>query len=479
MRRRRARRSLTECAQAIGYEPAPHHRLILSEIKGLIESDDYDTLLVFAPPGSAKSTYVSIVTPTWYLANRPEAKVLAASHSTELAAKWGRRVRNTIAEQSTLLGIGLAQDSQAADRWALTRGGEYYAAGVGSGIAGFRADLGIIDDPFGSREDAFSQRIRDKVWDWFVNDFSARLTPSAKRIIMHTRWHEDDLAGRVIERAEEGRYRIKVLSLPAVAGANDPLGRAPGVYLWDEPAGYAYADGLRKRQREVSPSEWASLYQQEPAPETGDYFKREWFRWYSSADRPAHLRTYGASDYAVTAKGGDYTVHVVVGVDPDDNLYILDLWRSQTESNVWIETFLDLVKQHKPLMWGEEQGQIVKSLGPFIDKRMRERRIYCRREPLTSVADKPTRSRAFQARAAMGKVYLPHDAPWTSDLLSELLTFPAGKHDDQVDALGLIGRLLDQMLSGKRPNMVNGKHDRWRDAFARQERSNGDGWKTL
>ena len=117
----------------------------------------------------------------------------------------------------------------------------------------------------------------------------------------------------------------------------------------------------------------ASAIGQRSAPDEGVYFKREWFNWYDQP--PLHLTTYGASDYAVKGKSGDWTVHVVAGVDPEDNLYILDLWRKQTTSDVWIDAFLDLVDQHKPMVWAEEDGQIIKSLGPFIEKRCSERNV--------------------------------------------------------------------------------------------------------
>lgn len=449
MRRRAIRKDLTKWCRHIGFEPALHHRLIITEIEGLFETDDYDTLLIFAPPGSAKSSYVSIALPSWYIGRYPANSILHASHSTTLAEKWGRRIRNTVDEHSRTLGVQLADDSKAAGRWAVTAGGEYYAVGAGVGIAGFRADLGVIDDPFGSREDADSETIREKIIDWFMADFSARLKPGAKRVVMHTRWREDDLAGWIIEQAKKGKYRIKVLSLPAIAGPNDPLGRKAGDYLWDEPNGYNYGAFLRARQKEMTPRDWSSLYQQEPAPDDGLYFRKEMFRYYTML--PKHLRIYGASDYAVTAKGGDYTVHAVIGVDPHDNLYVVDIWRQQTESNIWVDAFCDLVTRHKPLMWAEESGQIIKSLGPFINKRMAERRTYCAREPLTSVADKPTRARSFQARCAMGKVYFPETAPWLADMEKELLSFPVGVNDDIVDALGLVGRLLDTMVAAHVP----------------------------
>ena len=476
LRRRTVRKSLTDWATVIGFEPARHHKLIIAEIEALLTSDTYDTLLIFAPPGSAKSSYVSIALPSWYLASHPKNSVLAASHTTTLAEKWGRRVRNLVNDHSRTLGISLADDSQAAGRWALATGGEYMAAGVGVGIAGFRADLGLIDDPIGSRQDAMSELIREKQWDWFINDFSSRLKPGARRVVMHTRWHEDDLAGRIMVAAKQGKYRIKVLSLPAIAKADDPLGRKPGEWLWDEPTGYDYGSFLRARHLEVPPFEWSALYQQEPTPDEGDYFKREWWHWYD--ELPKHLTMYGASDYAVTAKGGDWTVHGVAGVDPDDNIYIADVWRQQTTSDQWVEALLDMAHQYKPLCWAEEQGQIIKSVGPFIERRMRERKVYFRREQFASLADKPSRCRAFQARASMRKVYLPRNAPWLNDFLIEIHSLWAGRTDDQGDMLALIGRMLDEMVGASvpKPAEVNNRRD-----YTNSERSEdgGDSWRTV
>lgn len=413
-----------------------------------MSATDYDTLLLFAPPGSAKSSYVSVVFPPWWMANNPGLSVIAASHSAELAAKWGRRVRNLIAVNSVVLGVALAADSQAADRWSLAgkdggAGGEYLAAGAQTGIAGFRADLGIIDDPFGSKEDAYSPRIRQRVWEWYLDDFSARLKPDAKRVIMHTRWHLDDLAGRVIEQAEASGHKVRVVTIPAIADDDDVLGREPGAYLWDEPAKYNYAAFLRKRKGETGAAEWAAMYQQNPVPEGGGFFQKAWIKYYDTL--PANVRCYGASDYAVTADGGDYTVHGIGGLDGDGNLYLVDWWREQTQTDVWVDVLLDLGARHKVFNWAEEQGQIIKSLGPFISKRMIERKIHFPRQQFTSVADKATRAQSFRGRLSQGRVFFPRHAAWAKSLEAEMLTFPAGKHDDQVDVLSLFGRMLDEM----------------------------------
>lgn len=451
-----------------GYVPAPHHQLIADKLEA-VERGEIDRLMVNMPPRHGKSELASRRFPAWFLGRNPGRSIIAASYNSDLAGDFGRQVRNIVADPSyrALFDVELADDSRAANRWNTKDGGAYVAAGVGTAITGRGADVLLIDDPLKDREEADSELQRGKVWDWYTSTAYTRLAPGGRVIVIQTRWHEDDLSGRLLEQSTRGGDKWEVLELPAISDA--------GEALWPE----FYPLPVLDRLRSVLPvRDWTALYQQRPAPEEGDFFKREWFKFYDK--RPSHLRIYGASDYAVTAKGGDYTVHGVVGIDSDDNLYVLDIWRAQAESNVWVEQFIDLVASHKPLTWVEEQGQIIKSLGPFIDKRMRERKVYCRREQMASVSDKPTRARAFQARAAMGKVFLPHSAPWVSDLIGELLTFPTGKHDDQVDVMSLIGRMLDVMVGGKRPSGPERPQSRWDRAFARAEDGDRDtGWKGI
>lgn len=382
--------------------------------------------------------------------------VLAASHTTELAEKWGRRVRNLVNEHSSTLGVAVAADNQAAGRWALTSGAEYYAAGVGTGIAGFRAKLGLIDDPIRSRQDADSELIRDRIWDWYINDFRTRLVPGAAEILIQTRWHEDDLAGRALQH---GNW--KVISLPAIAEENDQLGREVGEPLWADGA-YGYGEQIQELRKNTPARTWSALYQQRPAPEEGDFFRAEWLKPYERAPDLKTLRVYGGSDYAVTADGGDFTVHAVVGLDPEGRMYLLDLWRKQAASDIWVEAFCDLVVQWKPIGWAEEQGQIRSGIGPFLDRRQRERKAYVTREQFPTRGDKAVRAQSIRGRMALEGLYVPIYAPWYAELRSELLSFPAGKHDDQVDALGLIGQLLDKMIHGsKAKSTVKPVRDAW------------------
>jgi predicted phage terminase large subunit-like protein len=441
-----AQRSLQKCIAILQPDtvPAAHHRLLLDKLEA-VERGEISRLMVMMPPGAAKSTYASILFPPWFLGRNPDKSIIGASHAGELAERFGRRVRNIVgsSEFRRVFGFGLSGDNAAAGRWETEKGGEYYAVGVDASVTGRRADLGIIDDPVKGRAEADSASIRQRVWDWYKADFWPRLKPGGRIVIILTRWHESDLAGRLLADQAAGGEYWEVLSLPAEARENDPLGREPGELLWPEwftPAMFAEA------KRDIR--NWSALYQQEPTPDTGDYFQSEWIRWYEGQPDIRTLRTYGASDYAVTADGGDYTVHGVIGVDPDDNIYLLDWWRRQTHSEEWIEALLDLMDHWQPLMWGEEQGQILRSLGPFIARRQRERHVYGYRRPYVSSNDKPTRAQAIRGRLAMGKVYFPRNATWTTDLVSEMLRFPAGKNDDQVDVLSLFGRMLNTLVGG-------------------------------
>jgi len=218
--------------------------------------------------------------------------------------------------------------------------------------------------------------------------------------------------GRVLEQMERKEIKGRVISIPAIAEENDPLGRKPGEYLWDDPSGYDYGAFLRARQRETSPMMWAALYQQRPAPEEGDYFKAAWLKPCEKLPARETMRIYGGSDYAVTADGGDYTVHFVVGLDPEGRMYLLDGWRKQSSSDEWIEAFCDLVIEWKPVGWAEEKGQISAGVGPALDKRQRERKAYCYRQQFPTRGDKAVRAQSIRGRMALEGLYVHNKASW-------------------------------------------------------------------
>lgn len=459
--RREARERFGPYCKRIGeVDPARHHKFLIQKLED-VEEGRINRLIILMPPGHAKSTYASVLFPTWYLGRNPSKQLIGASHTSELAESFGRKVRNTISrdEYQKIFQIQLTGDSKAAGRWGLVQGGEYYGAGVGGGITGRRADGVVIDDPVKSREDADSETIRNKTWEWFLSDLRTRLKPDAFIILILTRWHEDDLAGRILPEKYNGESGLvtardgemwEVINFPAIAvDEDDVLGRSVGEALWPEWLNTEKLDQERISQGERN---WSALYQQRPTPESGDYFHRDWVQYYE--DRPKDLTYYGSSDYAVTAQGGDYTVHGIAGVDKEDNIYIVDWWREQASSDAWITVFIELCKKWRPSKWGEENGQIIKSVGPFIDVKMKESGIYVMREQYTSATDKATRAQSIRGRMSQGKVFFPRTG-WAEKIIHELMQFPVGKHDDQVDVLSLFGRMLTGMKARTRSTKSN------------------------
>jgi predicted phage terminase large subunit-like protein len=406
------------------YETARHHRLIADKLEA-VERGDIDRLMIFMPPRHGKSELASKRFPAWCLGRNPKRQIIAASYNSDLANDFGRNVRNIVDEpefREVFDGVSLATDSHAANRMNTNHGGAYVAAGVGTAVTGRGAHIALIDDPFKDREEADSERRRELVWDWYRSTLFTRLMPGGAIVLIQTRWHEDDLAGRLLE-AEADQW--DVLELPAI----DTHGKALWPEWYDEQA-------LARIKATVGQREWSALYQQRPQPDDGTFFQRDWFKQWDVL--PA-LRYYGTSDYAVTDGGGDYTVHRVWGIDASGAIYRVDGWRGQATSDVWIDRKLDLIAKYKPLAWFGEGGVIQKAIEPMLNRRMRERKVFCRLEWMPSVADKPTRARSFQAYAASGRVYFEKDAD-----LGEFLSFPAGKHDDDVDTASLIGRAIDQ-----------------------------------
>lgn len=437
--RRKARKGLLAFAQYTNpaYLAAPHHELIASKLEA-VERGEIKRLMICMPPRHGKSELASRRFPAYFMGRNGGKQIIAASYNSDLANDFGREVRNIVdsPEFQVLFETTLAQDSKAANRWHTDKGGMYVAAGVGTAITGRGADILLIDDPFKDRQEADSEITRQRVWDWYTSTAYTRLMPGGAIVVINTRWHDDDLSGRLLDEQGKGGDTWEVLSLPAISDNDEAL--------WPD----WYPLSRLEQIRSVLPArDWNALYQQNPIPDDGDYFKSDWFGEYE--ELPKNLRMYGASDYAVTDGAGDFTEHGICGVDSSNNLYIVDWWRKQATSDVWIEKQCDLIINHEPHCWFGEAGPIRRSIEPFLARRMQDREAYCRIEWLPSVSDKPTRNRPLQAMASMGKVFFPKNAPWKAELLSQLMRFPAGKYDDGVDTLGLFGRGLEYIRGPK------------------------------
>jgi predicted phage terminase large subunit-like protein len=427
---------------------AAHHKLILREMQRCMETR-HGRLMIMAPPGSAKSTYASVVAPSWFLGREPDRRVILASYGDDLAKRHGRRTRQLLRspEASSILQCTLDPESRAADEFGLTNGSEYLAGGLLSGITGNRAHVVGIDDPIKGRQEADSQTTRDRAWDAYQDDLLTRLVPGGSVFIINTRWHEDDLCGRILPpdwAGESGDIECRdgntwrVLCLQAECQTkSDPLSRKVGDMLWTE-----WFDDKHWSQFRLNRRTWSSLYQQVPAPAEGILFRKDDMVTYEKA--ASQLLVIGASDHAVTPDDGDWTEHGVAGIAGDGSLYLLDWWRGQTGPEEWIEKHIDMVARWKPLAWFGEMGPIRRATEGRIRQRMVDRKAMCRMEWLPHIGDKPTKAQSIIATAGMGRLWWPR-AAWVAELQRQCLVFPAGSPDDGVDTLAMLGRGADTL----------------------------------
>jgi len=444
------------------FTPEKHHRVICQLLQSM-EDDRLDRAMVFVPPRMAKSTLCTQLFPSWLIGKHPRANIMTAVHTQNFANKIGKIVRNHVKSPLYPFSTQLAKDSQAKDQWATTEGGEYNGFGLmGGSTHGNPADWLLMDDLIKGRKMALSPHMREEAWETYKADLHSRLQGRRKQLMVTTRWHEDDVCGRILPEGFDGKtgwYRDRetgekwfVLSIPAQAEhEKDPVGRKVGEWLWPSQWGEKAWGSVKKRGGYV----WSALYQQRPSPEEGLFFKDEHIKEYNLADLDlASLNIYITSDYAVTAEAGasdpDYTVHTVWGIDNDFNIYMLDMWRGRTTSDVWVDEFIRLVKLWKPFMAGEEDGQILKGVGPFLQRQLAEENVFVYRKQYTSSTKKEQRAQSLLGMAALGHFYLPRGHPMTSIFRSELLSFPAGKHDDMVDTGSLLARMLAELISGNK-----------------------------
>jgi len=475
LRRRRARESLVGYSQAITIPGAPvsedpdewlfkpvetavakHHQVTMEAIDRCIHTD-YGRLMIFEPPGSAKSTYASVVGTTYAMGKHPGLRCLMTSYAATPIIRHSKRARQIASspEFSSIWGCSVVGGSNAADEWELTNGSGMFAAGLMGGLTSSRCDLGIIDDPVAGREEAESETIRKKTRAAYDDDFLTRLKPKASIIIIQTRWAQEDLAGSILPEDYDGRSGPvecrdgqvwEVLNIPAQCErADDPVGRQIGEYLWPEWFSERHWNMYKANART-----WSSLYQQRPVPDEGIHFKRENFKRFSDSETPENLRKYLSSDFATKEKAGDYTAHVVFGMDEDADIFILGGFNEQVETDKGVKAAIDLIKIHKPQLWLGESGVIESAIGPEVKRQMRKRQTYAARELLPSISDKVARSRGFAARVSAETVWVKAGA-FGDALIEQLVAFPAGRYDDLVDCCSLIGRALDQLMDAETP----------------------------
>jgi predicted phage terminase large subunit-like protein len=435
------------------FKDARHHRAIALALEKVAKGK-IKRLIVTLPPRHGKSEMVSRRFIPWLMGKDPYKSIIFATYNEDFGQDFGADCRSIMSMSQfsqVFPKFTFRQGGASKSRIQTDNGGMAVFVGRGGSITGRGGDCLIVDDPIKDSVEAQSPTLRENLWSWFTQVFMTRLmTERSTVVLVTTRWHEDDLVGRLTDPTnphftEAECSKWKIINLPALAGDNDPLKRKEGEVLWPE----RFNKDFLEAQRNLDPRGFSALYQQQPSPEDGDLFQRENIQYYEKRNLPKNLRIYAASDHAV---GIDKTRHdltclLIVGVDENEDIYLIDCWWARQPSDVVVKAMMELMNRHKPLIWWAERGHITKAIGPFLRKRMFETKTHCRIEEVTPVANKVQRSQSLIGRMAMKKVYFPKVSAWGQKAIDELLKFPNARHDDFVDTLSWIGMGLGQLHS--------------------------------
>jgi predicted phage terminase large subunit-like protein len=421
-----------------GYQAAFHHRLIAKALQD-VEAKKCRRLMVFMPPRHGKSLLVSIHFPAWFLGRNPDQRVLHVSYSSHLSHRFSRATRNLVASgvyQDFFPEVRPAKDSRSVDAWDLEgfRGG-FLSAGVGGSITGFGADLVIIDDPIKGAAEANSELVRESLKDWYQQDLRTRLEKNGRIVICQTRWHEDDLSGWLLREMERRGEQWEVLHLPAIS--------EDGEALWPEKFSL---EELERIRHSVGSYAWEALYQGRPLPSGGGLLKRKWFRTCLLEHVPPLVQCVLGVDLAVSTRtSADYSVALPLGVDQEGRYWVFRPYRAQAE---WPEVRREICQR----ALGSGVGQIGIEKVAFQSAAIQDLRC----EPLlrgivvrevAADRDKVTRCLEWSPFAEQGRIYLVDDGSgWHEAFLKECESFPRGKHDDQVDALGIAMATLRKVV---------------------------------
>ncbi len=387
-------------------------------------------LMVTMPPRHGKSETTSHWFPVWDLALDPSDKIILTSYEAEFAAGWGRKCRRSIQEHYPIIGARIVEDSRAAHRWETREGGGMVTAGVGGPITGKGGNVLICDDPIKNAEEANSKVIRDNLWEWWQSTFLTREEPGAIIVLIQTRWHEDDLAGRILASSEAKFWRV--LNLPALAEEGDPIGRLPGEALWPERYDELW---LENKRAEVGSRVFSALYQQHPSPPEGAGIQRGWWQWY---DEPPPLEAFDqfVQSWDTTFKAVDTSDFVAGGIlgRKGDDIYVLDVVHKRMNGPDTIKAINAVDAQWSQAVWCLIEDTASGSM--ICDLLERERGHIIRVKPR---GQKETRLHwAVNAAAPIierGKVWLRRGASWSTKIVDEGAQFPHGAHDDLVDML--------------------------------------------
>ncbi len=414
----------------------PHQQYLYSALQKVTDGVS-KRLMIFMPPRHSKSETVTVRYAAYRLEQNPKANIILGSYNQKLANRFSRKIKR-IAQSR----IKLSADRKAVEEWETAIGGGLRAVGVGAGITGFGGDVIMIDDPVKSREEAESETYRDKCWEWFNDDLYTRLEPGGAIVLIMTRWHSDDIAGRLLKEMAEGGEKWDVVNLPAIAEDDDPIGRKNGEALC--PDRYDI-NALQKIQKKLGSYSFAALFQQRPVPLEGALFKRDWFKDDKIIDEaPKDLNWARGYDLAVSQKtSADYTASYRCAFDKMGNLYIADGFRKRIEFPEQQRFVVKRMVTEKRTIHGIEKALHGEALVQSLRRVPAIRQVALKAVIVDK--DKFTRALSWANLAEEGRVFLVRGG-WNAEFLDEICRF-TGKgdtHDDQVDAVSLAVGMLSK-----------------------------------
>lgn len=444
--KRRLDRYVPHCDPYI--TPARHHRLLIEKLHE-VYAGQLRRLMVFWPPGHAKSTYASHYGPAFFMGRYPRKSLIHCSHTMDLAERFGRKIRNTLMGPESVATFGplIPGDNRAAGRWETIKGGEYYAAGVGGPITGRRSNLGLIDDPVKSRKEADSVTYRETTWQWYLGDFRTRLLPGAGIIVIQTRWHEDDLSGRILPKdydfrsgwvkARDGELWY-VLNFPAICErGDDGTGREIGEALWP---GFYTLEMLEQEKISQGSRNWDALYQQRPRPGEGGIFKEAWCK-HNRYDVIPELCKTVVHSWDTAQKEEEIHSPSALTVwrygRAFPGYYLQEAWAKQVDYPTLKKKVIAYAERDKPaaiLIEDKSSGQsLIQELRNFTSLPV---------IPIEPDGDKVFRAQEVSSMVEAGLLRLPNATSadlqgrleWLLDFESEFFGFPLTKHNDQVDS---------------------------------------------
>ena len=417
-----------------GFISGRHHKIMAKAFERVVRGE-LKRLIINMPPRHTKSEFASYLLPAWFLGQFPGKKVIQTSHTAELAVNFGRKVRNLVDEEKyrdIFPDLVLAADSKAAGRWNTSKGGDYFAIGVGGAVTGKGADLLIIDDPHSEQEAAMASsnpEVYDKVYEWYTSGPRQRLQPGGAIVIVMTRWAQRDLTGQVIKAAaQRGGEDWEVIEFPAILPSGKPL--------WPE---FWSLEELSALQEELPNSKWQAQYQQNPVGNESAIVKRDWWQWWEHDEPPACDYILQSWDTAFEKnQRADYSAGTTWGIwynEEDNNtpnIVLLDSYKKRVE---WVELKRDVLNWYN--QW-EPDSMIVekKASGAPLIYELRSMGVPVQEYTPSRGQDKIARLNSVSDIIASGKVWVPRTR-WAEELVDEIAAFPSGEHDDLVDATTL------------------------------------------